>query len=89
MKYNFDEMIDRSGTDCIKWSKKYLKEYYEDENCIPMWIADMDFKSPQPVVEAIIKRASHGIFGYGTITDEFLEAVVFLKLNLLNLRVHI
>lgn len=76
MKYNFDELVERSGTDCIKWSKKHLKEYYEDESCIPMWIADMDFKSPQPVIEAIIKRANHGIFGYGTITDEFLQSVV-------------
>lgn len=76
MKYNFDELVERSNPSCMKWSKKLLREYYEDEDCIPMWIADMDFKSPQPVIEAILQRANHGVFGYETLTDEFLEAAV-------------
>lgn len=76
VKYNFDEIIDRRETDSIKWSKKHLKENFGDESSIPMWIADMDFKAPQPVIEAIIERAQHGIFGYGHKSDEFLEAVV-------------
>lgn len=76
MKYNFDEIIDRRGTDSIKWSKKHLKENFGDEESIPMWIADMDFKVAEPIIEALTERVRHGIFGYGHKTDEFLEAVV-------------
>lgn len=76
MKYNFDEIIDRRGTDSIKWSKRHLKENFGEEESIPMWIADMDFKVAEPIIEALTERAQHGIFGYGHKSDEFLEAVV-------------
>lgn len=75
-KYNFDEIIDRSETDSIKWSKKHLKENFGEEKSIPMWIADMDFKVAKPIIEALTERARHGIFGYGHKSDEFLEAAV-------------
>ncbi|MND84941.1 Cystathionine beta-lyase PatB [compost metagenome] len=75
-RYNFDEMIERSGTDSIKWSKKHLKDNFGDEDSIPMWIADMDFKVAQPIIEAMTQRAQHGIFGYGHKSDNFLEAAV-------------
>lgn len=75
-KYNFDEIIDRRETDSIKWSKRHLKENFGEEESIPMWIADMDFKVAQPIIDAIMKRAEHGVFGYGHKSDEFLEAVV-------------
>ncbi|HAF49097.1 MAG TPA: aspartate aminotransferase, partial [Anaerolineaceae bacterium] len=55
---NFDQIIDRRGTESIKW------DYYEEDG-LPMWIADMDFRSPYSVIEALHKRVSHGIFGYG------------------------
>lgn len=76
MKYDFDEIIERRGTDSIKWSKKLLKENFGGEECIPMWIADMDFLAAQPIRDAIAERAQHGIFGYGHKSDEFLEAAV-------------
>ncbi|MFB7816644.1 MalY/PatB family protein [Paenibacillus chitinolyticus] len=76
IKYNFDEIIDRSTTDSIKWSRRHLKENFDDEDNIPMWIADMDFKVAQPIINALISRAEHGIFGYGHKSDEFLDAVV-------------
>ncbi|MCC9293539.1 pyridoxal phosphate-dependent aminotransferase [Clostridium sp. WLY-B-L2] len=76
MKYNFDEIIDRRKTDSIKWSEKFLKEKFGDEKIIPMWIADMDFKVAEPIVEMITDRARHGIFGYGHKSDEFMEAAV-------------
>lgn len=62
MKYNFDAVIDRNNTDSIKWD--YLEKYYGQKDILPMWVADMDFEAPAPVVEAIAKRASHGIYGY-------------------------
>ncbi|MDD2190329.1 MAG: pyridoxal phosphate-dependent aminotransferase [Eubacteriales bacterium] len=76
MKYDFDEIIDRRGTDSIKWDKKLLKNRFSDEECIPMWVADMDFIAAKPIRDAIVERAQHGIFGYGHKSDKFLEAAV-------------
>lgn len=57
LKHNFDEIIDRSNTASKKWDT-YPK------GVIPMWVADTDFKSPQPVIDALAKRVAHGLFGY-------------------------
>lgn len=59
---NFDVLIDRKNTDCVKWDG--LKAIYGRDDILPLWIADMDFKSSPKIIEAIIKRANHGIFGY-------------------------
>ncbi len=56
-QYNFDQRIDRRNSDSIKWN-------YYPSDVIPMWIADMDFVSPQPVLQALHERIEHGIFGY-------------------------
>lgn len=71
----FDEIINRSGTYALK-SERY-KEYKE---AIPAWVADMDFKSPQCVIDALKKRIEHGVFGYTAINDELIKAVInFIK----------
>jgi len=57
MKYDFDTVIERRGTDCIKWGV-----YPED--VIPLWVADMDFRSAAPIIEALRERVDHGVFGY-------------------------
>jgi cysteine-S-conjugate beta-lyase len=57
MKYDFDQVIQRKGTDSFKWQK------YGDE-VIPLWVADMDFASPEPIIEALHKRVDHRVFGY-------------------------
>jgi cystathionine beta-lyase len=57
MQYNFDEIIPRRITDSEKWN-------FYDQDVLPFWVADMDFKSPQPVIDALHQRVSHGIFGY-------------------------
>ena len=62
MKYNFDEIIDRRGSHSIKYDFAVKKGIPED--AIPMWVADMDFKSPPAVSEAVIKAGQHGVFGY-------------------------
>lgn len=69
LKHNFDELIDRKGTECKKW------DTYADD-VIPMWIADTDFKCPQPVVDAMVKRAQHGIYGYPVNVVNFEESIV-------------
>ncbi len=66
MKYDFDTPIDRSGTYSLKWDIQ--------ENELPMWVADMDFKTAPQVIEAIEKRAAHGVFGYTIIPDEWYLA---------------
>lgn len=76
MKYNFDEVIDRRNTDSMKWSDAYLEKHFGSSDCIPLWVADMDFRTAQPVVDAVIQRAAHGIFGYAMADDEFYEAVI-------------
>ena len=58
MKYKFDEIIPRRGTNSYKWDSA------EDADVLPMWVADMDFRTAPPVVEALKKRVEHGIFGY-------------------------
>ena len=69
--HDFDEVVERRGTD----SKKYSPEYF-DSDVIPMWIADTDFKSPKPVVEAIKNRAVHGVYGYTPVSREFKQEAV-------------
>ena len=70
MKYNFDEIIPRRGTNSYKWDSA------EDADVLPMWVADMDFRTAPPVVEALKKRVEHGIFGYVRVPDAYYEAVV-------------
>ncbi|MBW2060275.1 MAG: PatB family C-S lyase [Deltaproteobacteria bacterium] len=62
MKYDFDKIIDRRNTSCAKWDA--VEPLYGDKEVLPMWVADMDFKAPPPVIEALKKQADHGIFGY-------------------------
>lgn len=76
MKYNFDENIDRRNTDSMKWSPGYLEKNFGSKDCIPMWVADMDFRTAQPIIDALVKRAEHGIYGYAKETDEFYDALV-------------
>lgn len=71
---NFDEIINRRGTDCIKYDK--MKEFLGNDNLLPMWVADMDFETPDFIMDAIRKRAGHPILGYSFRPDSFNEAVV-------------
>lgn len=66
MKYDFDTVIDRRGTDSVKWNVA--------ENELPMWVADMDFRLAPEIENAIKKRIEHGVFGYSVIPDEWYEA---------------
>ncbi len=69
MKYNFDEIIPRRGTNSYKWDSA------GDADVLPMWVADMDFRTAPPVVEALRKRVEHGIFGYVRVPDAYYSAV--------------
>lgn len=73
MQYNFDEIIERRGTDCFKWDA--LKAMYGLEDVTPMWVADMDFRSPDFVMEAIRKRCEHEVLGYTMPSKGYWQAV--------------
>lgn len=68
MDFNFDEITDRKNSHSIKWSSA--------ENTLPMWIADMDFKTAPAIIEALQKRIDHGVFGYTETPLEFYNAIV-------------
>lgn len=69
MAFNFDEGIDRRHSDSSKWNK------YGDE-VLPMWVADMDFRSPPCILDALHQRVEHGVFGYGVRPQELIEVVI-------------
>lgn len=73
-KYNFDEIINRRGTNCIKWDAR--KKVFGDENVLPLWVADMDFKTPDFIVDAIKQRAAHEIYGYTFRGDSFYDSII-------------
>jgi cystathionine beta-lyase len=70
MTFNFDTPPDRRGTDSQKWQK------YAGRDILPMWVADMDFESAPAIVDAIQKRAAHGIFGYSRPVKSAVDAVI-------------
>jgi cystathionine beta-lyase len=65
---SFDTLVDRRGTHSLKWDVK--------ENELPMWVADMDFKTAPVIIDAIKKRVEHGVFGYSIIPDEWNDAYI-------------
>ena len=73
MKYNFDEPIERRRTDCFKWDA--LSGMYGRDDLTPMWVADMDFRSPDFVMDAIRKRCSHEVLGYTMPSEGYWLAV--------------
>ncbi|MDR2948642.1 MAG: PatB family C-S lyase [Prevotella sp.] len=73
-QYNFDEIIDRRGTNALKTDA--LATRYGNPDLISLWVADMDFKSPPAVADAIIERAKHGIFGYTGPSQEYYNSII-------------
>ncbi len=71
--FSFDEGVTRAGTNCEKWDE--CKAVFGTEDVLPMWVADMDFAAPQPVIDAMARRVAHGAFGYTAITDADYDAV--------------
>lgn len=70
MKYNFDELIERRGTNCVKWDESPSPEV------IPLWVADMDFRVAPAIQKALQQRVEHGVFGYNLVPESYYEAVI-------------
>lgn len=71
--YNFDEMVDRRGTSCLKYDFGMKRKGRDD--LLPLWVADMDFKLPDEILEDLHRRIDHGIFGYTEADEEYFAAV--------------
>jgi len=86
MRYDFDREIDRRGTNATKWEfmqsegdvlrLEHTDRFFGEGRTLPMWVADMDFPCPQPVIEALTERAAHGIYGYTSPSEAYQQAVV-------------
>ncbi len=74
MQYDFDAVIDRTNTNSSKWDKNL--ELFGRDDVLDMWVADMDFPSPQPVIDAMRERLEHPFFGYTFPSDSLYEAVI-------------
>ena len=70
---NFDEHVDRRNTDCIKYDFAKRKGFPED--VLPLWIADMDFKTSSYIEDALVERAKQAIFGYSEVQTPYFNAV--------------
>lgn len=73
MKYDFDRIIDRRQTGSVKWD--FNQRIFGREDILPLWVADMDFQAPEAVIEALVRRAKHGIYGYSDGMDGYYEAL--------------
>lgn len=73
MNYNFDEIIERRGTDSIKWDA--VKERWGRNDLLPLWVADMDFRTPPCVIEAFRKRLEHEVLGYTYACEEWYTSI--------------
>lgn len=72
-QYNFDDIIERKGSDCFKWDA--LPSMYGRDDLLPMWVADMDFRSPDFVMDAIRHRCEHQVLGYTMPSEGYWQAV--------------
>ena len=70
MKYDFDELVERRGTDCVKWDECPC------DDVIPLWVADMDFRVAPAIQKALQQRVEHGVFGYNIVPESYYEAII-------------
>lgn len=68
--FDFDAIINRHHTGSAKWDSPH------DESVLPMWVADMDFRTAPPIIDALQRRVAHGIFGYASVPDAYFQAVI-------------
>ena len=79
MKYDFDELIERRGTGCVKWDAEApftSSPFLPFTSIIPLWVADMDFKAAPAIQAALRQRLEHGVFGYALVGDDYYEAII-------------
>lgn len=80
MDYDFDTIVSRTGTDSTKWDK--------GEDILPMWVADMDFKTSPEIISDLKNRIDQGIFGYTDISDEWKKSIISWWGRRYNFKIH-
>lgn len=83
--YNFDKVIDRRNTDNVKYD--YRKEYFGNADVLPMWVADMDFETPDFIREAVMERAKHPIYGYSVRGNDYYNSIINWQQRRLNWKI--
>ena len=73
MKFNFDEIIDRRNTDCLKYD--FAVERGKPADVLPLWVADMDFRTAPGIIERAVADANLGIYGYTESKDDYFRAI--------------
>ena len=73
MKYDFDKIINRTDTNCVKYDLR--EQVFGNPNVLPMWVADMDFETPDFIREAVIRRAEHPVYGYHFKDEPYFQAI--------------
>lgn len=73
-QYNFDEIIDRRGTNCVKYDG--MMEHFGRTDLVPLWVADMDFATPDFIIDALKKRCEHPVFGYTFAGEEYYKSII-------------
>ena len=73
LQYDFDERIDRRHTNCLKYD--FAVERGRPADVLPLWVADMDFRAPEPVLDALRRSVEHGIFGYSEVKSDYYDTV--------------
>lgn len=73
MKYNFDEIIERRGTDCVKYDA--VKDIFGCDDILPLWVADMDFRAPDCVYNALARRVEHPVYGYTFLSPRWKPSI--------------
>lgn len=86
MKYNFDEIIDRHRSDCVKFDA--LKQFFGKDDLLPLWVADMDFATPDFIIDAIRERLNHPVTGYSIEPADYVPAIIDWLKNLHGVDVH-
>ncbi|MBI9037332.1 MAG: PatB family C-S lyase [Bacteroidales bacterium] len=74
MRYNFDKIIERENTNCVKYDLR--KQIFGTTDLIPMWVADMDYETPDVIMDAIKKRLEHPILGYSFRPESFYKSII-------------
>jgi cystathionine beta-lyase len=78
-KYNFDEIVERAGTNSVKYDLR--EERFGKSDIIPMWVADMDFKTPDFIIEAIKERLDHPVLAYSIRSEEWYQSIIDWQLK--------
>ena len=79
MKYNFDKIIERHGTESIKYDG--LKQLFGKEDLIPLWVADMDFEVCPEITASLQQRLNHHIYGYSCTDDSYWQSIIDWERN--------